>query len=406
MNLTRRSFLASAFAATLASRLRADEPSHGLAPFDKLMTEFLEKHQVPGAALAVARQGKIVHAQGYGFADRDAQEPVKADSRFRIASVSKPITAVAILQLVEKGKLKLDDPVLDLLPFKPLLTKEAKFDERWKKITVRHCLTHTGGWDRSKSYDPIVKAWEIAKAFEVEPPIGPERIVRYMMGQPLDFNPGERYAYSNLGYLVLGRLIATLSGQEYEPYVKQHIFKPLGITTAQLGKALREDRANGEVTYYDRRKGTGRCLYPPKLGETVPVVYGAMNLEAYEAHGGWIASAIDLAKFASAFDNPAKCPILSQASIATMWESPKENTKPVFYGLGWQVRRVGTKSASNHWHTGFIPGSEALLVRRHDGLNWAVLFNTSNTPDGKTLSGTIDPHVHDAANAVNKWPDQ
>ncbi len=412
MNLpTRRTFLASA-AGLFASQAFAQTDAKGLEPFDKLMEAFLADNKVPGAALAVARGGKIVHARGYGFADVEAKEPVKPDSLFRIASVSKPITAVAVMQLLERGRLELEDPVLDLMGLQPLLADGAKADERWQKITVRHCLQHTGGWDRDVSYDPIVKAWDIAKAFGAKPPVTPEHVVRYMMGKPLDFEPGERYAYSNLGYLVLGRIVEKLGKKPYEQYIQEKVFKPLGITTARLGKALVENRAKGEVRYYDSRKGTGRCLYPPKLGETVPTVYGAMNLEAFEAHGGWIASAIDLAKFAAAFDDPKSCPILGSKVIEQMGARPpgkpgtdsKGQPRTSYYACGWQVRQVGGPGRANYSHSGYIPGTEAILVRRQDGLNWAVLFNTNNGADGKSLAGKIEAKVHDTANEVKDWP--
>ncbi len=393
---SRRAFLASSFAAFLAGRSTAGDP---YAPFDRLMATFLVENKVPGAALAVARNGAIVYSRAFGYADRDACEVATPASLFRIASLSKPVTAVAILQLVEKGKLALDDKVLDRMPLKPLLALGAKVDERWKRITIRQCLQHTGGWDRNKSYDPIVKAWEIAKAFDMQPPVTPEHIVRYMMGQPLDFDPGARYAYSNLGYLILGRIIESITGQSYESYVKERVFAPIGISTAKLGRALLEHRAKNEVRYTDSRNGTGKCLYPPKLGETVPTVYGAMNLEAYEAHGGWIATAEEMAKFADAFHDPKRCPLLNAASIATMAARPAGNTEEAYYALGWLVRAAGT--GLNHWHTGYIPGSEAILVRRFDGLSWCALFNTNDTPDRKSLSGRIDPLIHNAADAVN-----
>lgn len=396
----RRGFLASSVLAMLAGRSYAVDP---LEPFDQLMAKFLVEQKIPGAALAVARHGKVVYARGFGVANQKTGEFVQPESLFRIASLSKPITAVAILQLVEQGKIALDDAILTHMPLKPLLTDGAAVDDRWTRITIRQCLQHTAGWDRAKSYDPIVKAWEIAKAFSTQPPVSPTQIVRYMMGQPLDFDPGLRYAYSNLGYLILGRIIEAVSGLSYEAFVQKQIFAPLGVSTARLGRALYEHRATREVTYYDSRNGTGRCLYPPKLGETVPIVYGGMNFEAYEAHGGWIASAVDLVKFASAFDDRKSSPLLKAKSIEAMWARPDQAKGPVFYALGWQVRIVGDDGESNQWHTGYIPGSEALLVRRRDGLSWAVLFNT-NSSTAQPLSGRIDPKVHSAANTVNDWP--
>jgi N-acyl-D-amino-acid deacylase len=145
--LTRRSFLASGFALPFAPSLQADD-GPALAPFDDLLTRFVKDNDVPGAAIAVTRAGKLVHARGFGHADAAKKFPVKPGSLFRIASISKPITAVAVLQLIERGKIKLNDPVLRHFHLKPFLATSAKADKRWEKITVRHCLQHTGGWDR------------------------------------------------------------------------------------------------------------------------------------------------------------------------------------------------------------------------------------------------------------------
>jgi N-acyl-D-amino-acid deacylase len=384
-----------------------------LEPFDRLMTSFLEQNEVPGAALAVTHASKLVYARGFGCADVEKNEPVQPGALFRIASVSKPITAVAVMQLVERQKLKLDDKVVDLMKLAPFVAPGANVDARWKQITVRHCLQHTGGWDRAKSFDPIGRPWQIAKALDIRPPITPAHIVRYMMGQPLDFDPGERYAYSNLGYLVLGRIIEATTGENYEAYVKREVLGPLGVTTARLGRALFENRVEGEVRYYDAKKRTGPALYPPRLGQKVPLQYGAENFEAFEAHGGWIASALELVRFAAAFDDPRTCRILGAQVIEDMWARPEGaagrepdgKLKPTFYGCGWSVRPIGTTGKCNTWHTGFIAGTESLLVRRWDGLNWAVLFNTHHNPDGKSLAGLIDGRLHEAADTVKAWPD-
>jgi len=383
-----------------------------LAPFDKLMTTFVEENKIPGAVLAVTRGGKLIYARGFGFANREKKVAVPPDALFRIASVSKPITAVGILQLVEQKKLKLEDKVWDRMKLMAFIPNGGKVDPRWKDVTVLQCLQHTAGWDRNKSYDPIGRPWEIAKSLGIRPPVSPGNLVRYMMGQPLDFDPGERHAYSNLGYLVLGRLIESISGQSYEEYIQSKVLTPLKVKGPQLGRALVMSRAKGEVAYYDSKGRKGKCLYPPIQGREVPLPDGAANFEAYEAHGGWIASAIDLVKFASAFDNPKKCALLREKSIERMWARPEgaagkeKNGQPraAFYGCGWMVRPVVNTGKATTWHTGFISGSEAILVRRWDGLNWAVLFNTASSPDGKSLAGLIDGKLHTAADQVKKWP--
>lgn len=402
----RRAFLAMTAAGLAATRARADEPVPatgpavpGLEPFDELMTGFVRDKKIPGAALAVARRGRLVYSRGFGYADPAAKTPVKPDALFRIASVSKPLMAVAVLRLAETGKFRLDDPVLPLTG----LTDPAPKDARWNRVTVRQCLRHTGGWDRGQSFDPIGRAWQVAVEFGKRPPIGPELVIRYMLARPLDFDPGERYAYSNLGYLLLGRVIAAASGKPYEEYVRSAVLAPLGVTRARLGRALAEDRFVDEVRYFDRGGRRGPCLYPPKLGREVPWPDGADNFEAYEAHGGWVASAEDLVRFAVAFDAPDRCPVLSAKSVREMFARPDLDTDGAVYALGWMVRPVG-ENGRNTWHAGFIPGSESLLVRRHDGLAWAVLFNTQNGPSGGSLTGAIDGQLHQAADRVAAWP--
>ena len=195
-------------------------------------------------------------------------------------------------------------------------------------------------------------------------------------------DPDEKYAYSNLGYLVVGRVMEMVTGQKYEPWTKANVLKPARVAGMYLGKGLPERRPKGEVRYYDSKKRMGPCLYPPKVGQQVPLPDGAGNIEGYEAHGGWVASAIDLVRFASALDYGKKSPLLSKESINEMWARPagaagfdaKDKPKASYYACGWDVRPVGNAGKATAWHTGLIPGTSTLLVRRWDGLNWAVLF--------------------------------
>ena len=378
-----------------------------LASFDRLMRQFLARHRVPGAALAVTRHGRLVYARGFGYASLASGEAVRPEALFRIASVSKPITAAAVLALVDRGKLGLDDRVLDRLG--PGFDGPPA-DPRWRRITLRELLQHRGGWDRDRSFDPMFRPVLIARQFRVEPPAGPRLVIRYMLGQPLDFDPGARDAYSNFGYCVLGRVIEHATGEPYEAAVRKLVLTPLGLgpRSIRLGHTLPERRAPGEVHYHGG--GTGPLVFPP-LGRPVPEPYGAWNLEAMDAHGGWLASAPALVRFASSFDNPARSKILSARAVATLFERPpgaagaRPDGQPrdAYYACGWNVRPVG-RGGANTWHTGALPGTSTLLVRRWDGLNWAVLFNTRNGADGVDLAGAIDPLVHGAADAVTEWP--
>jgi N-acyl-D-amino-acid deacylase len=389
-----------------------DDPR--LASFDRLMREFVARHRVPGAALAVTRHGRLVYARGFGFADLDTAEPVRPHALFRIASVSKPLTAVTVLNLIDRGKLKLDDRVLDVLGPRVLGGDGPPADPRWAKVTVREVLQHRGGWDRGASFDPMFRPVRIAREFQAEPPAGPGLIIRSMLRRPLDFDPGARYAYSNFGYCVLGRVIEAVAGAPYGEAVRARVLGPLGVPLGELllGHTLPEGRLPGEVRYYSKEKAARATVGRP-LGRPVPSPYGAWYLEAMDAHGGWVGSAPALLKFASAFDDPARCSVLSPGAIATMFERPpglaglRRDGQPraAFYACGWQVRAVG-RDGANTWHAGSLPGTSSILVRRHDGLDWAVLFNSRDTPDGDEPAAAIDRLVHEAADAVREWPDK
>ena len=339
-----------------------------LEALDTLMTDFMHEHKVPGAALAVTKDGRLVYARGFGYSDVEGKKPVEPRSLFRLASVTKPFTGAAILQLIDQGKLRMDDKVFDLLKLEPLLEDGAKFDPRWKEVTVEQILHHRGGWDRDVSGDPMFMPIKIAKAFKADPPASQEQIIRYMMGKPLDHDPGKKEVYSNFGYCVLGRVIERASGEKYEDYVKKHVLKPIGVTTMRLGRTLEEKRAPGEVKYYDRH--TGKAVLGPNLGKQVPAPYGAWNLEAMDAHGGWIASAVDVARFASALDDAKRFP-----------------------ALGGNFTQRAFKR--DYEHRGALDGTSTLMARPNiDGVTYVVLFNARKGPDEKKeLADLINPEL-------------
>ncbi len=400
-----------------------DNGDPALLSFDRLMTAFLDAHEVPGAALAVTKGGRLVLARGYGWADLETKDRVEPGSLFRIASLSKPITAVTVLRLVEEGRLSLASRALDVLEESPLpghagpangnlAALPAPADPRFRDITILHLLQHTAGFDRDRSFDPMFRSVEIARALEVEPPARPEHVIRYMLGQRLDFAPGDRFAYSNFGYCLLGRVIEKVSGKNYESHVREDVLAPLGIRRPRSGRSLKEGRAPGEVAYHAKGDATGPAVMGA-VGIPVPWQYGGWCLESMDAHGGWIASAVDLARFAAALDSSARSRILSPRSLEVLFARPagraghEENgsPSPAFYACGWMVRPTPGDGRANEWHTGGFDGTSTLLVRRHDGVGWVVLFNARSGKDGRDLSRIIDPLLHEAANAVERWPE-
>ena len=378
---------------------------------EEMMLGFIVENNLPGASVAVAYQGKVVFTAGFGYAELPGEingnrgVPTAPSSLYRIASISKPITSIAIMQLVEKKKLNLTDKVTDILKFDPFLEGDAKPDMRWKEITVAHLLSHTGGFDRAKSFDAMFKSAQIAKAFNKPAPASKEDVIRYMMGKQLDFNPGERFAYSNLGYCLLGRIIEKVSNQTYNDYVAENIFKPLGIDEIKPGKSLASNRYPNEVIYYPPTPSKANSVFPPY--EPVDIPYGTHDHESLDAVGGWIASARSLVQLASSLDDDALTRVLGKEATKVMFCNPKlqkdEKPSPTFYALGWNVRPVENNLKANTWHNGALSGTSTLLVRRHDGYTWAVLFNGSK-PSGKdkptSPSGAIDPLMHKAVDSA------
>jgi CubicO group peptidase (beta-lactamase class C family) len=350
------------------------------------MNDFMVSRKISAGALAITYNSRLVFARGYTWskADTPATEPT---SLFRIASLSKPITSAGILKLVEDNRLSLDEKVLDILPFG---APEGEIpDPNLGKITILHLLEHIGGWDRNKAFDPMFADKKISKAFGKSPPVTQADIITFMNGQPLQYTPGTKYAYSNYGYCLLGRVIEQKTDLSYEDYINKTILSPLGISTMQIGHSKLEDRVQDEVTYESKSESA----------------YGPFNLENMDSHGGWLASAPELVRFAAAFDDPAKCPILSADSIETMFSLPatisRENYKAgeMYYACGWAVRDYGN-GRRNTWHTGSLPGTYTFMVRWSNGFDCVVLFNKRG--DG---FDAIDPLLWKAVKSISNWPE-
>ncbi len=376
---------------------------------DQAMTGFMEPRRVPGGVLAVSKDERLVFARGYGWADREKQEPVTPRSLFRTASISKPITAAAVLKLVEAGKVSLDTPMLDHFPGAPLLEEGTSMDERLRQVTIRHLLQHTGGWDRDVSGDPMFRSPQIAEKTGTPRPASPAAIIHYMLGQPLDFAPGERYAYSNFGYCLLGRIIEKTTGMSYDRYVQQAVLRPAGIRRMRLGASQESGRLHDEVRYYTPEEERARSVFPEET-ERVPWPYGGFYLEAMDSHGGWVASAVDLLRFTAALAENASKPLLSPATRESMLAPPpppasrRENGSLAdhFYGGGWMIRQRDEK-LSHFTHNGSLPGTWTILTQRADGLSFTALFNQRSS-DNALPDSALEPALHQALDDIKDWP--
>lgn len=375
----------------------------GMESFDRMMRGLMAKWRIPGGALAVSKNGRLVFARGYGWADREAKEAVQPDSLFRIASISKTITAAAIVKLVEKKQLDLDTPAFNILD--DLQAPDgATIDERLKRVTVRQLLHHSGGWDRAQSIDPIMLPHKAAQVFKTQSPGDTNTLIRYMMGQPLQFDPGTRYAYSNFGYNILGQIIEKVSGQTYEDYVRTHILQPASANRMRVAKTTLAGRVVGEVKYFDAVDAGSSALETSDKPQKKSQVYSQLPLETLAASSGWIASPIDLLRFIHAIDDRnERSPVFGKAAWQWMTSRPDPPLwvdSAHYYAAGCLVRPIG--GDANIWHGGAMTGTSSLLVRAANGLSWAVLFNV--WPPGDDFAGELDKGCWDAVGGVTAWP--
>lgn len=414
--MTQRSFSVLALAGALAIALAGCSgcqstggnggPS-GVTPeqsFERVIPALMTKWNIPGGAVALARNGSVVLSKGYGLADKNGSVPVTTASLFRLASLSKPITAVAVLKLHEAGLLDLNARVIDILN-DVIPPPGSTVDPRLAGITVLDLLRHSGGWDRAVSFDPMFRSREIAATMGVPTPADATAIIRYMKGQPLDFDPGTKYAYSNFGYCLLGRIIEKITGQSYGTYVQAAVLSPAGAAGLRLGRSLAADRADGEVVYYDYA-GAPQAVSVFATGtEYVPWPYGGFAIEPMDSHGGWLSSAADLLKFILAVDGRTSVPdILQESTIDLMIARPplaEYQTSDTYYALGWQVRPTG--GDANWWHTGSLPGTSTIMVRTANGMSWVALFN-SRPANADAFFGELDSELWRAVNGVTAWP--
>lgn len=365
------------------------------AQVEKTVASFMHKWSIAGASVAVSMDGKLVYAKGYGYADTLTGEEVQPYSKFRIASISKLITAVAIMKLVEEGKLSLKDRVFgpDAILNEPYFSNPR--DKRVYDITVTQLLSHEAGWTQrwgDQMFMPVL----IAENMGVKPPADTRTIVRFALDKRLHFKPGSGKAYSNLGYAILGLVIEKVSGMSYEEYCRKAVLEPVGIYDMTLAHNLKPEKAPFEVSYYTPSD------VPPKLsiygtGEMVPPSYGGNDIEALGGAGAWIATAPDLIRLMLAVDGlNSREDILSGQSIEFMTDNGNG-----FAPIGWKT----TVYNGTWWRTGSFPGSAGVMKKQPDGFGWVVLFNTSAW-NGPEIYTSINNMMYRVMSQVKHWPDR
>lgn len=279
---------------------------------DEYIKAEMQKRKIPGLSLAVVKNGEVIKAQGYGLANIELNVPATADTIYQSGSVGKQFTSAAVMLLVEEGKINLDDNVSKYLDGTP---------EIWKDITVRHLLTHTSG---IKNYGE--------KDINYRQDYKDEELIKVAAGFPLDFQPGERWSYSNTGYILLGFIVKKAAGKFYGDFLKERVFGPLGMTTARV--------INEEDIIPNRAAG-----YRMSKGELKNQRYVSPSLNT-TADGSLYLTVLDMAKWDAALYSEK---LLKKSSIDQMWTPVKLNSgKTHTYGFGWGIGEFNNHKLIEH----------------------------------------------------------
>ena len=314
---------------------------------DYVKAQMAERH-VPGVAVAVIKSGKVVKMKGYGVASLEFNVPVTPQTTFEIGSVSKQMTAAALMLLVEEGKIGLDDPISKYLKNTP---------DTWKTVTIRHLLTHSSG---VKSYTSL-DGFELIKRMKVED------FIKQLAPQPLEFAPGEKNIYSNSGFSLLAYVIENVSGKQYMDFMRERIFTPLGMRSCgdRDPQFIIPNRATGYEWRNDRYTGRDWDLTDLKGAGTI------------------VCTIEDMVKWDEALDGGKFLAPESRKAIWTQFTFNNGQLSP--YGFGWRISDVrGHKLIG---HTGQTAGFAAANYRFvDDRIDVVVLTNQGDSGGGGDIA--------------------
>ena len=374
------------FARAQPPREKAVRPhGRGIPVFNRIVEDVMAKHGLVGATMAVAREGRLVLAEGYGLANLETKAPVLPRTLFSVASVSKAISAVAALKLVERGKVALGARLIDVLDDVKPRGGERIIDPRFREITVERLLHHSSGLPR----DRLRKPGDVPAADDQGEHDSIVSDYRIAMGRRLEFDPGSDHRYSNLGFLFVRLVIEKASGLPYQEYVRDQVLKPMGISRMVLE---RPEPIKGE---------TGRFIAGPN----------GVRAAAHVPHN-WLATAADMTRFLTALTGARGKRFLTPRTFHEMVALPPPPIQPnrdgAHVGLGWDaVRRVGERYQFSK--NGGKTGVSAWLEHLPSGVDWAFMLNT--TPPKDADEKTSDPareiigRMHEAIEKHKEWPE-
>ena len=314
---------------------------------DDHVNGIMERQHIPGMAVVILRNNQVQEIKGYGVADLETQQPVTPDTKFAIGSITKPFTAMAIMMLVEEGKVDLDQPISRYL---------TELPEEWEALTLRQLLSHTSGisengfWRKREQPNDFLKNTQAT----------------------LDFPTGESWMYSNSGFYVAGLILEQVTGQTYENFMQDRIYTPLGMTQTQAKLAPSPTLATGYF-WNERRERYKAVGDLPKIN---PFAFSAGNI---------ISTARDMAKWSQALNQKT---LLSAESYQHLWTTtPLKNGRIVQHGLGWFIDNFNGHSWMQHG--GNVAGYSSGLLRAPDEQLDVIILSNNVDARGNAIARSI-----------------
>lgn len=360
---------------------------------ERYIANWMARYNIRGASLAIMKDEHLIYCKGFGWADEERNQPAEVGHIYRVASASKLITAVGIMKLCDEGLLRLDDKVFGAEGVLKHFT-EIK-DKRAENITVRHLLNHTAGFSRRMG-DPMFRIADIIKWEHFDTTPTADQLIAYQLRQRLRDRPGGSAQYSNMGYLVLSRVIEVASGKSYEQYLQEHVLWPAGCYDMHIARNYYEERYPMEVKYYGNDPND-RIESFDGSGEMRPRQYGGHNIRGLQGAGAWVSSAVEMLRLVASIDGKPEVPdILSPESVAEM----RNITRKGDYALGWARYHESTQTLVR---TGTMSGTCAYIEYKTSGISYAFLTNTSNYR-GASFTNSLGRMIHTAMSRVQEWP--
>jgi len=336
---------------------------------DDQVNSFMTTYNIPALSIAITKGEKLVYAKAYGMADKEDNQKASITDLYRLASLSKQFTSVAIMVLLDQGKINLQSTVFGSKGILGTTYGTQPYGPNITNITVNELLHHTaGGWGNSVN-DPMF----------LNPNMTTAQLITWTLdNMPLQNVPGTNYDYSNFGYCILGRVIEKITGKTYRQAVQDLVLTPAGITDMTIAGNTLAQRLPNEVKYYGQ---SGEDPY-------------AYNITRMDSHGGWVATATDLARFLVYVDGFKVRPdIISESARTTMITGSAANPS---YACGWSV------NGANYFHQGSLPGTATEQARTQQGYNFVILTNTRSL--NTNFSSGLDNLFWNALAQNPTWP--